>query len=646
MIRDAMRRIVLALVVSAGSTWAESSPADQDAPKRLGLTERAQRNLAQFEVALTGPRDRMTGLIAADFDVTIAGKEVVPVAVDSLCPPVPAANATASTSPAGSAEREPESPGAPTSYLFYFDQRNLTLAGRLFALETADGLVRRLIRGGNRGAVVSSGKRLVTLAPFTESSEVLLAAIGRIRNDPTQWDDYASLEPLREEDVVRGTNPDAMCGKARTYQREEYGHARQTLDLLTAVLGRFATVDAPKAAIYFSDTLRDQPGRHYVLPLGRRCVLTTHDTMLSFREVHDAAAAYGVVVYGIEAEGIAEHRPGSFRAVAQRDSQGGLKALALDTGGDAFLNGAGVNSMVEKIQADSACVYLVSFDPAPFPRDKPLSVEVRVTIPGVRARTRTHLVVQSESARRTAMLLSAFTAPDDVKDAARIQGGIVPLDVQDGHLRILVQASLPETEMAEGETWDMGMSLVSGGDVPHEASGRVTVDRAGVKLLLESDMDVAPGPFEVALAAVEDATGKIASGRLQESWAGTIAPSGIVAISVLQPTEGAFVRDGTLRRSGSMIVPAGHPVHADLPTALVTLVCRTEKKQTAARVHRALTGATEKTFPTLDLSLKEKACVQVRDVLPAGSLAAGTSTYTIGVEGAAAGPSREIAVTR
>ncbi|HEX4826050.1 MAG TPA: VWA domain-containing protein [Candidatus Polarisedimenticolaceae bacterium] len=619
------------------------APAD-DEPQRTGMTERTGRRLIQVDVSVTGPADKIAGLARDRFEVTIGGKTVVPVAVDEFCssaqlaPPGGGPSATISSA---------SSPGPPTSYLFYFDQRNLTVDGRRHAWEQAANLVRTLVRNGNRASIVASGSRLATLQDFTDRPELLLAALERLVADPRHWDDYATLEFKRERDIadlIKHRQPEAACGLALTYMREEAVRSRQALDLLGATLTRFSRLDEPKIALYFADTLRDEPGRHYVLPVGRDCVLGAGDMMLSFGKLHADAAAYGVKLYAVQGEGIGEAYPsGSPREIARHDAEGGLKALALDTGGDAFFSGASAANVAKKIVADAACVYLLSFDPKDLPEDRSVPIDVRVLARGVHVRTQTSVVVQSESARRTSMLLALFLNETGGADTIAMRGGVVPLAVVEGRLRVLVQTSLPETQGPHREAWDVGLSVVSGGQVSREASGRVTVDRPGVRIVLESETEIEPGEYEVATAAVEDLSGRLGNGRLAGTWSGKIGPSGIAGIAVLQPGTGAFLRDGAVRENGSMVVADGEPVHSDRPVAFVSLICRTAKKQKTARVHRVLGGATI-TLPDDDVAFEGAACVQVRDVVPPGTLAPGTASYAVRVEGAPEGATRAVVV--
>jgi hypothetical protein len=367
----------------------------------------------------------------------------------------------------------------------------------------------------------------------------------------------------------------------------------------------------------------------------QECTVPAAESYLSFRELHDRAATYGVKVYAVQAEGLVPPPVSGQRYARQdalKDGQGGLKTLALETGGDAFLNGAAPEVMAKKIEGDHACVYVLSFDPTPFPEDKALPVRVDLDVPKVKVRTRTEIVVQSDAARRMSTLLAAFAAPDSVRDAVAMRGAIVPLGVEDGKLRVLLQASLPETKMPQGELWDIGMSVVSGPKIRTEASGRIGVPKPGIRIVLESEAKLPPGPYDVALVATEGPTGQIAIGRVSGSWDGKFS-NGVALPAILQPVEGAFLRDGKARTTGSLAVVGDEPVRPDRPAAFVTLVCRTEKRQEAVTVRRALTGPSTTSFEPQRMPFGEAACVQVRDVVPANALVPGVYSYEIGVEG-------------
>lgn len=641
-------RLRSSLVLTCAVAGAIPASTQDEAPKRLGLEERVQRRLAQLDVSLTGPAEALPNLAAKDFSLTVRGKSVPIVAIDSFCGRPSSDERPVEKGRAG----EVASKARPTSsYLFYFDHQNTSFVGRANSLDQARRLIPKLIHDGNRGAIVVSGTRTVTYAVTTDRAEDLLASLTRLEADVGLWDNYPQLERSRQDEMARilatrSRRPEDLCGLARTYQRDELARAEHAMEILSRTLGRFADVDGPKVALYFADTLRDEPGRHYLSIAGPDCTARASESFLSFRKVHQNAAAFGVRVYSVQAEGLVPPPVSGARAareLALRDGHDGLKTMALETGGDAFLNGAAPDYMAARIESDQACVYTLSFDPARFPEDTPLLVSVSVNVPKVRPRSRTQIVIQSEAARRMSTLLAAFAAPDTVRDPVPIRGAIVPLDLQGEQLKVLLQASLPETRLPSGEQWDVGISVVTEGVVDHQASGRVIAGKPGVRIVFETEAPLFPGPYDIALVATEGPTGQIAIGRLSGEWTGDFA-NGVAFTSILQPMEGAFVRDGKVRENGSLAVVGNEPVRADRPAAIVTLICKTSKRQASVRVQRALIGPSGTAFPPLDMPFGGAACTQVRDVIPAGSLGPGTYTYEIGVEGKNEKVSRGFAV--
>jgi len=201
---------------------------------------------------------------------------------------------------------------------------------------------------------------------------------------------------------------------------------------------------------------------------------------------------------------------------------------------------------------------------------------------------------------------------------------------------------LPATTLPQGETWDVGLSVFSGTEVTHEASSRVTVKERGVPIVFESVADI-DGPFEVTMVGMEDLSGDIAADRLFAEWNATREKNEVFSISVMQPRAAAFVRDGVTRDSGSVLVGEAQTARADQPLAFVNLVCRPRKSKEALRVQATLSGS-ELAFAPKEIPPQDGLCVQIRDVVPAGTLGAGKYTYTVRIDGTDASKSRSIEV--
>jgi len=612
-----------------------------EAPKSIGLIERARSDIALIQVMVDGPDRAIQALTAEEFRLVVDGTEVELIAADNQCRLAEAEKAE-DDRPTGSSP-------APISYLFYFDQHNLTVGGRQNSIDIAKEMVAELVRDGNRATIVSAGQQLVTFAEFTSDAALLADALERLREDRTQWDEYSSLEPHRHRDVRQQarTSAAAGCACARAYQREETRRTENALELFSAVLGRFLNEDPPKLAFYFGDTLRVQSGRHYAAAVCG-CELGSFDSLGAFQGAVRAAAAFGVRIYAVQAAGLVHSNWWTLRTasrVAEQHAQDGLKALTLDTGGDAFLGGASTKKMVRRIRADSDCLYVLSFDPRPFPQDRPLPVRVGVDRAEVKARSRSQVVFLSDSARQTATLLAAFTSPESVKDRLPMTGAVVPLELRDGRFRALVQAYVPGSVLPIGGEWDLGMSLMLGRSNHEEASGRIAVDRPEVPLVLETESAFRPGPYEVRLVGHETGSGLVAAGRIAGEWPDIEESPVITEIALLQPAAGAFLRGGELRTGGSLVVPPGRIVRAALPTALISLVCRGERRRKPLTVERSLTGASVVDFEPMELALDKEACVQVRDMIPENTMTSGAFTYTVRVRGADTARAREFVVS-
>ncbi len=646
--------VALGLLALAGGAAQQTAP---DEPGRSGLVERTSTRLTQIDVTVSGPAELIRALTAEDFKVRVDLKWIREFRVDGFCdepPTAPEPGSTAALLAAGDPRRRP------ASYVLYFDQQQLTLTGRHRAMRLAKDLLPELIRNGNRAMVVSNARRLDTFSQFTDDLAALLDAIERLERDRTQWDFYANQESSRVEDVIDAFNRDGTVDRAvslaRIYQREERWRTEQSLHRLESVVARLASVEAPKALIYFADTTRANAGEHYLSFFSDRMIESDSvlagiqsdatTAWLPFDRVVNLAAAQGVRFYSIQAEGLVSHFQTPLGLAAQalgarrsptsrtriRDAQGTLGSLSRETGGYAFINGATAPAIVDRMRSDFECLYLVSFDPAGISEDAPHALRVSVKRPGVRVKSRGRLIVESESARLENRLLGAFGAPEVADGPLVVHGELVPIGFDDGRYSALVQIAVPGIAL-QGSTWDLGASLVSRNRVQAEAQGRLTVSGPGLPVVLEREIRFPPGPYEVRSVAHETSTDLVASANTEVSWPDpNRGPACVGPFALLQPELAAFTRDGQVRMSGPLGVPAEQPVLTDEPTAFVGLVCRGRGGRGGAlRVERWLRGASRVEFEPIELGAGGDRCAQVRDVVPAGALGPGSYSYEVRV---------------
>ena len=648
--------LLIALTASGNGAAQESEPAEE--PRELGITERAESRLAQIDITVSGPPEVITKLTADDFRIKVNMTKIREFQLDSLCTPPGLTATDPAAAGAGASAARPVTPAA--TYLFYFDQPHLTLAGRASSMDLARQLIRSLIADGNRGIVMSNARRLAVIEPLTDDPQLLLDGIDRLEGDFSQWDMFSEEEDSRIERVVEALNEydnlTRAVAAARVYQKEELLQTDKDFRRLKLALGQLVETDPPKALVYFADHIRSNPGAHYASFFGdalRRRESTLQfmegDIQmggLAFDEVVNAAAAQGIRLYPVQAQGLVapvdRNRPssvgvqtGGTAASSSRirtgDTLKTMRDMAGETGGQPFLHGIAAPRIVERIRADASCLYLASFDPSEFREDAPLRIVVKTPRDDIRIRSRGRLVVQSEAARRTSRLLLAFGSPGEISDPVEVRAVLVPTGFDEGTYSALLQLRVPGTPL-QTTTWDLGASIVHRDRVSEETSGRMSVGAPGVQVIFETELRLKPGSYEIVAVVHETSSGLMASEQIDIDWPdpnrepGTVGP-----ISLIQPADGAFLRAGSHRREGSVAIPPGDPVAANRPLALVGLVCRGRKERGGLSVERRLIGGSTVDYPPMEFDLERERCAQIRDLFPADTLGPGSYRYEMRV---------------
>ena len=632
--------------------------AAQEAPEKLrdsGIIERTDAVLAQIDVTVLGAAEILRSLTEDDFRIKINTTRILEFTLDRVCPEIdaPAASDEPSTGESGS-----RSLAAQANYLLYFDQAHLTLAGRAQSVDTAREMIPLLTRDGAQAMIVSNAERLFVFEPLTRDADRLVAAIDRMEKDRTHWMTFAEHEDDRVDEVMRTLNEkdriSAALAKARRYQKQEIALTDRSMRRLRLTMTRLGDLPPPKAVIYFGDTLRRNPGGHYLSIFGHS-VQTAEVPLggmeasallggLSFDAAVNEASAQGVRFYTIQAEGLMERMQtvlagstamaqtrtsGAPRSIRSRSARDTLRGMAAETGGESFVQGASGTRIGERILTDSGCVFLISFDPAGFRYDQPLRTKVTTPRDDIELRVRGRLIVQSPSAKRTSSLLRAFGSPDSIEDPFELRSQLVPTGFENGRYTALLQISVPGTPL-QSATWELGASVVHRDKIHDEASARMTVNAPGIPVVLEHEMRFGPGDYEIVSVAHEARTGMISSMQQDLAWpdpdgqAATAAP-----IAMLQPADAVFVREGNSRSSGSLARARGEWIDPGLPLALVAVVCRGRRDRGPLQIERALVGESVVELPPLELDMAAERCAQLRDVIPAGTLGAGRYRYRI-----------------
>ena len=651
---------LLAIVTLFGQTnpsTQDPAPVPQEEPRPTEILERTTSRLVQIDVSVTGSAEAIVGLTRPDFDIFVQGRPIDSFTVDPICDVDEYLMASKNKKlPRRSAEPTsaeavppPRPKRAAATYLLYFDQHHLTMAGRHGSIDAAREILPELLANGDRAMIISAGKTLKTIVPLTDKLEKLLAGLNTLKDDEQQWDPYPYQELHRVMelmDILQDiSGQERAIARAREYQQEEQWLSEKALRLFGFNLTRLTDLPHPKAVIYFADTMRANPGEHYLsyfssatrsardddptLQAAKQAMdISAFGARNAFDRVLKEAAAHGVRVYTIEGQGLTS--PDIFAGVGRSDvapgnltrtrrlvdAQNSLVSMAHETGGEAYLNGIRPRKVAMDIRADISCMYLLSFDAGNLARDRPLPVVVHVNRPGVKPHHRGQIVVQSEEAHKTAELLAAFASPETSKADQSIRGSLIPIGFEDGRYVALVQLAVPPS-LLSGAVWDVGTSLVARDEVRADDSARVSISGAGVPLIFETQFRFKPGPFEIISVAHESTGDETVTGRLQGDWAtpGRDEVS-IPAVSVLQPGSGLFLREGQSRNGGSLVRNRHQLARSDLPTAVIGLACGSKKIKGPLTLSRFIVGDDRVPFPEMTLDFSEDRCIQFSRLHP------------------------------
>jgi hypothetical protein len=624
----------------------------------------------------------VSGLSAADFDIELGGKPLGKFTVDDMCP--------GATTPAPGAP-EPR----PGSYILYFDEPELTVQGRIRAIEVARLVAPALLAHGHDVMILRNGYALRTDTNWTHDPPVVSAALDRIASDPGNG--HASRADIEELNVERlfeqladgvrvaemqmqralrnersasaslpsgfqspSADPDSptyrpssamvaaqaegtealeqLLFQFQPVVQDELRRIERDLARLSGAVRFLALRDAPKGLVYFADTLRRDPGDVLVRRFDSaaqitrflngprwRAKLDSWDADGAFQAVVRDASTYGVRFYAVEGRGLA--LPSNW----VRSSQDTLASMALETGGLFFVNGIAPPRIADQVVADQSCWYLVSFTPSGLDTDRPLNLGVQVKKPGLRVQARPSLVIPSRTTLTQTRLIAAHF-DDPALQARPLSVSVYPVGGTTKSLQVLAQVRLPGNDMpqARDALWDVGFDVVSeGAIIAHKSSG-VTWRGNGEPPIYQANLTLPAGSYEVVAVAYEAATESIRSGRINGKW--PTPSSERIALSppaLAQPQRGGIVQDGKVRESGIVVRGAGNPVDPRVSAAFVTAACLDGTKGAVLRADRRIVGETEVSFASMDLLPDGGRCVQIRDLVAAGSLGAGRLNYVV-----------------
>jgi len=695
-------RAALCLATILVGSFAHAEDDATSKPLDPGLTERVETRLVQFEVRVFRKGDPVRGLRATDFDIELGGKPLRGFTVDDMC-------VKASGAPGPPIGAPVARPG---SFLFYFDDPELTVEGRIRAIEVARLVAANLVAHGDDVMIMENDDSLRTIVGWTHDPAAVSAALDRIATDPgRRGATRAAVEETQAERLLarledsvraagyqrqaaarsadqRNVDPDntvngrprkgmvpvpvagivlvghegpdiaqphreaeangagiagdaaigQIFGEFATLTQNELRRIERDIARLRGAIGLSALRESPKAVVYLADTLRRDPGGAAVRTLASapqfsgflndpraHAGVANWDADAALRALVRDASTFGVRFYAVEGRSLT----GMSNWV--RTAQDTLASMALDTGGLSFLNGVPPSFIAARVMADQSCWYLVSFAPSGWQTDRRLGLGVSAKKPGLRVQARSALVIPSRATLTETRLIAAQFDDPSFQDRP-LSLSLYPVGGTNRRFQVLAQVRLPDADAPRDRNadWDIGFEIVSEGDVVARNSSRVTWRGDGQPPVYQATLSLPAGDYEIIAVAHEDATDSIRAGRMVGTWPTSVAKRVTLSLTALaQPQRGGIVLDGRLNDSGIVVRGAGNPVDPRAPVAFVTAACVEGPPDAALRAERRIVGESEVPFAPMELRPDERRCVQIRDLVAAGSLGAGRLTYFV-----------------
>lgn len=549
--------IALGLVVLSGSA---RSTKDPEPPKDVGLVERAERRLLPLTVrvrALTPQyRSKAAHLKKEDFSVQLDLVDLSPqlFALDNFCPEA-------------ETERPPEQPDT-SKHLLLFVNR-MELEGR----DNTHAMLRNMIP-----PLVAAGYRLKILpgpaADWTSDADRLLLDVERLF-DPSKPAPERSKEP--SEDRMRAFLVGNQVDKAVVAAQEEELAAQLTLEVPSLQLARaisdMADLPMPKAMIYFADSA--YPSRETIV---------------------EAAIRSGVAIYAVKADGTAIYDP-RFKTA---DDPGAittstLLSLSEHTGGRVSIGHykkSASDKIVERVETDLRCIYVLSIDAAGLDRDRTLRPKVRLrsAFKGqLTAETVPDVTIPSEKRQQgEAASIALRSAQWPGVQPAGV--ALVPLGFDKSRVNALIQLSLgSETEAPSIPTaWDVGINYFGASHVSGYGNVRVTFQSQ--KIVFEKQVTLPVGPYWV-VGIAQEVDGR---GLARGTAVGSFEKPKKNAVEFLHPLDitqwgtGTFVSEAGNPRAGGWSSLRYGMAYSDRPISLVVSLCRGKNVQGRLTIDRRL----------------------------------------------------------
>jgi VWFA-related protein len=329
---------------------------------------RITTNLVQFDAVVTDKQGRqVTDLKAEDFEVLVDGK---PQSLTHLsyvsnvgAPPPPDSKAVAAAPVPGvpPARLRPEQ--VKRTVAFVFNDLQMSWESVYYARRAIKKFVDEQMEPGDLVAIIPTSGGSGALQQFTSDKRLLGAAVKNLRWYPQFADTgVGAFEP--SDQVYEKTEGERQF-EVRRRERFSVG----TLNALDAVVGALRELPGRKSLVLLSDGIPVPPPEE---DRGR--------VLAGINRVIEGANRASVIIYAVDARGLQTlslfdasqggvPSPEQMMSISMargaelHDSQRGMKALAEETGGVAYVNSNDIGGGVRRAIEDQRGYYLIGFRP-------------------------------------------------------------------------------------------------------------------------------------------------------------------------------------------------------------------------------------------------------------------------------------------
>lgn len=427
-------RLLAVLLAAALPLTAQQPPPAPEEPASI-FGETIDVRVVNVEVVVTDRQgNRVTGLGPGDFRLRVDGKDMPIEYFTEVRGGQAIAAGEAGSGQSAAVQGLPAlAPGSPvgTSYLVFIDDYFAVGARRNEVLRELMEDLGRLGPEDRMAVVAFDGKKVEMLSNWSsierELHRTFQQAMGRPSYGTQRMAELTNFETSRRIGVgVGAVDPRAQF--ANRLDLDELGfmellasQIRRSVLATVGTLRGFAAPPGRKVMILLAGGWPYSPG-DYVLNNPNRLVLNRDvpDGEELYRPLVDTANLLGYTLYTVDVPGVDEFGPSAAesRANELNSNAGGLNlreqeihttldVIATETGGRALING-GRAVALETAEADTRSYYWIGFTPQRERNDKRHDIQVEVTRPGLKVRSRDNYFDHSRKSEVAMIVESAM----------------------------------------------------------------------------------------------------------------------------------------------------------------------------------------------------------------------------------------------